>query len=1333
MNNSLLITVKRLSLLLILMVAGVKSFSQTNWSYLSPKPVGFTIFDASYADANTGWAVGELGCITKTTNGGATWTVKSLPIYTGNGLTNFRPTLNQVQFISTSVGYAVGANATIIKTTDGGTTWNYINGPLGPLSSNGIGINNLYFFDANTGWIVGDAINASQAYIYKTTNGGATWTVATGVPVGVLNTPFIGIDWVDPLTGYICGQGGKVIKTSDGGVSWIDISLTTTNYTVVGGGFATPRTQTYRSIIALDANTAIMSSQNNGCIMRTTNSGASWYASGNQGFGIPQMSTWQMARSGQDTIIVAGGQARIAKSTDRGLTWTTQQNYSTSSINIFQYIAVNVIPGNARKYVLMGQAGLMNITNNGGQAWLDNYASLGGYNGTCGPGNNAKNLFGVSFVNANYGMVVGAHGTLATTNDGGATWDDKSIAALDNSSCSPDFIYSVKTPSLLNSYICTSNYGRIMKSTDFGFNWTTQLDLVGTDGFYGMDFIDNNNGWTCSALGRVYKTTNGTTWSLAAAPTATGLYAIDFIDANNGWVVGASGKIFRTTNGGTTWVAQVSGITNALWSVQFLDANNGFACGAGGSVLVTTDGGTTWTQRNLTLLPFSTINKVVFISPLKGLIFINGGATFSTTDAGLNWNPMYAPSSAVLQDATIPPGTNKLVVVGGNIFGQWGHILSLDLTPCLTTIINQPSNTAVCVGTIASFNVGTTGSLFNTYQWQISTDNGVNYSNIVGAVSSIYSFTTLGTESGYWYRCQVTNSCVVTTTTTSSWAILTFNSNPAITANPAANVTGCIGSPASFTVAATGTGITYQWQVSINAGVTFTNIATGAVYLGTNTNTMTIISVAAAQNLNQFRCVVSGTCASPATSTAGILNIPVIITTQPVAVTQCAGSTANFSVVTSGVGVTYQWQESTNGGTTYNNITNGGIYSGATTATLTITGITAAMNGYLYRCVTASAPCTLNSSAVSLTVQTAPSITTQPAVTTLVCVGQTIAISTTATGTALTYQWQLSTDLGVTYNNIINGGVYSGATTSSLTITGVLATMDGYKYKCVIGGTCPPTVTTTVSTISIATLAAISVQPVNQTACALNTATFSVTATGTVTSYQWQVSVNGGLTFTNIAGANASSYTTTGVNYLMNGYVYRVIVGTVCPGFIISNPVTLTVNQNPVITIVANPGLGVFPGSSTTLSVTNVSPVAGVTYQWFKNGVAVAGATTTSIIVGIDEIGTYTVSVTDINGCTAVSNSLIINHYETGTVFIYPNPTGGNFQVRYFRHNGTSNPNVISVYDSKGARVYQNTYPVNGPYERMDVYMLNAASGTYMVELIDFNGRVMGTGKVVIQ
>ena len=1123
-----------------------------------------------------------------------------------------------------------------------------------------------------------------------------------------------------------------MIKTLDGGATWTDISLTTTNYTVVGGGFNTPRTQTYRSVIALDANTAVMSSQNNGCIMRTTNGGTSWYASGNQGFGIPQMSTWQMARSGQDTIIVAGGQGRVAKSIDRGFSWTTLTTYTTSSIFFNQYLAINVIPGNPTKYILIGQAGIMNISNDGGNSWTNPYASVGAYNGTCGPGNNAKNLFGISYVNSNYGMAVGAMGTLFTTNDAGAHWDDKSIGALDNSNCTPDYIYAVKTPSINNSYICTANNGVIMKSTDFGFNWTTQLNLNGGDGFYGMDFVDNNTGWVCSAFGAIYKTINGTTWTNISTPTSSSLYAIKFIDASNGWVVGNQGKIFKTTNGGTTWTQQVSGITTALWSVQFLNANIGFASGNSGKVLVTTDGGTTWTQRNIAALPFGVINKVVFLDNLRGIAFSNGGASYSTTDAGVNWNPVWAPGSAVLQDATIPPATNKIVVVGGSQFGQYGDILSLDYSPCLVSILTQPANTSVCVGTVANFVVATTGSLFATYQWQISIDNGVNYTDIAGATSASYSFITLGTESGYLYRCHVTNACGSPTTLTTTSALLTFNSNPAITLNPVASLTGCIGSPATFTVGASGTGITYQWQVSINNGTSYSNIATGAVYLGTSTNTMTIISVAATQNNYLYRCVVSGVCTPAFTSNAGLLTIPDIITTQPSAVTQCAGGTATFSVATLAV-VNYQWQVSINGGGSYSNISNGGVYSGATTTTLTITGTSAAMNGYLYRCVTSSGPCTLNSSAVSLTVQTAPSITAQPVPTTLACVGQTISISTTASGTSLTYQWQLSTDGGVTYNNVVNAGVYSGATTSSLTITGVTAGMNGYQFICVINGTCTPAATTSASTISISSPVVVTVQPQSVTVCANNTATFSVSATGTVLSYQWQVNSLLNPVYSNIPGANAASYTTPGATYAMNGNKYQCVIASVCAGNITSNPATLTVNALPVITLVASPRVNLYPGQTSTISITNISPAAGVIFVWTKNGVVIPGATGTSITVAVDDFGSYAVTVTDVNGCTAISNNVIISQVDAYRLFIYPNPSTGKFQVRLFSNGNDLSPRRVLIYDMKGSRVLYQGYTYGSSYQRMDVDIRSAGAGVYEVIVIDISGNRVAEGKVLIK
>jgi hypothetical protein len=77
------------------------------------------------------------------------------------------------------------------------------------------------------------------------------------------------------------------------------------------------------------------------------------------------------------------------------------------------------------------------------------------------------------------------------------------------------------------------------------------------------------------------------------------------------------------------------------------------------------------------------------------------------------------------------------------------------------------------------------------------------------------------------------------------------------------------------------------------------------------------------------------------------------ISTQPANQSLTIGGNATFTVASTGGSGTrqYQWQESTNNGSTWNTITNGGVYSGATSTTLTITGATAAMSGYLYQTV----------------------------------------------------------------------------------------------------------------------------------------------------------------------------------------------------------------------------------------------------------------------------------------------------------------------------------------------------------------------------------------------
>jgi hypothetical protein len=73
------------------------------------------------------------------------------------------------------------------------------------------------------------------------------------------------------------------------------------------------------------------------------------------------------------------------------------------------------------------------------------------------------------------------------------------------------------------------------------------------------------------------------------------------------------------------------------------------------------------------------------------------------------------------------------------------------------------------------------------------------------------------------------------------------------------------------------------------------------------------------------------------------------VTTQPSDATTCSGGNTSFTVAATGFITGYQWQVNTGSG--FTNITNGGVYSNATTTTLNLTGVNSTYNNYLYKCI----------------------------------------------------------------------------------------------------------------------------------------------------------------------------------------------------------------------------------------------------------------------------------------------------------------------------------------------------------------------------------------------
>src|SRR5262249_15133290 len=156
--------------------------------------------------------------------------------------------------------------------------------------------------------------------------------------------------------------------------------------------------------------------------------------------------------------------------------------------------------------------------------------------------------------------------------------------------------------------------------------------------------------------------------------------------------------------------------------------------------------------------------------------------------------------------------------------------------------------------------------------------------------------------------------------------------------------------------------------------------------------------------------------------------------------------------------------------------------------------------------------------------------------------------------------------------------------------------------------------------------------------CDGKTATFSVVATtavGTV-SYQWQVSVDGGITWTNAPGAATSANYSFTATLAMTGYRYRVIVSTApCATTVTSSRATgvaLTVNPLPVVTITST-DLAITPGVTTTITGTSNPAASATGWSWTLNGSVVppppaAPSNTSSIQVGIDGLGVYQATAT---------------------------------------------------------------------------------------------------------
>jgi hypothetical protein len=527
----------------------------------------------------------------------------------------------------------------------------------------------------------------------------------------------------------------------------------------------------------------------------------------------------------------------------------------------------------------------------------------------------------------------------------------------------------------------------------------------------------------------------------------------------------------------------------------------------------------------------------------------------------------------------------------------------------------------------------------------------------------------------------------------------------------------------TLNVAAPSSGLVVD-PTSSNAEVTVPTTVTAVASATSTELTATVARVATTQTT-----ILTASAAGVSNSFDQQVNSPPVINTQPVSQSVTLGSTASFSVTSTGTPtLTYAWQYLGGSGVWMS----WAVGSGYNTASFTTLPTTANYNGLQIQVVvTDGNGLSTTSNPVTLTVNSPPVITTQP-VSQSVNLGSTASFSVAATGTpTLTYQWQFSGNGTNWLNWVSTPGTYASMTTPA-----VPAVANGWKFRVVVTDGNGLSTTSNPVTLTVNSPPVITVPPVSQSVTLGSTATFSVTATGTPTlTYQWQFSGNGmnWLNWISTPGTFASM-TTPIVPAVANGWKFRVVVTDGNGLSTTSNPVTLTVNATtPTLTINAasvsfgSVEVNTVATQSVTLTSTGTVAVTVNSATLTGTGFTVSGATFPITLTPGQTVTLNVQFAPTAAGAATGQMTITSNSSTNGTSVITLSGTGTSPEVDLSWDAPSSSADPIEGYNAYRAPSGSSMYTLlNSSIDTEATYVDNAVQSgqtyDYIVTSVDYSG-----------
>lgn len=409
------------------------------------------------------------------------------------------------------------------------------------------------------------------------------------------------LNWLQALAGsriIAVGDSGKVLRSTDNGVSWTQQTLVGAPDMAAGHffndevGYVVGRT---------------------GELFKSEDSGKSWEART-----VFADSVHALHMTDANTGFVAGSNGAIYKFVGNG--WTKHPNISntTRRLNGIHFPAASIGYAVGENETILrtvnGTADGFNVLwNSVAGGWFPQYSYV---NGNSANPRMTNDIRGVHFISKDTGWAAGADGYLYVTYNGGALWNarlrDFSINAV-----------AFKEPSV--GWI--AGEGGVVRKFVTQYDWRNlpNAQVGTTETIYDIQPASPDTAFLVGANGTLRRTVNAvqpenkiadilwsampfpvsdaSAWSSVNSNTTESLHAMHFVNANVGFAVGSNRVVLRTNDGGQTWTATTVGATgsgNTWYGVFALNANTAYIVGDGNgngnnsNLRRTTDGGANW-------------------------------------------------------------------------------------------------------------------------------------------------------------------------------------------------------------------------------------------------------------------------------------------------------------------------------------------------------------------------------------------------------------------------------------------------------------------------------------------------------------------------------------------------------------------------------------------------------------------------------------------------------------------------------------------------------------------------------------------------------------------